>query len=307
MWDYDGFIGKARLYFTRGAEHEHSDDDEFAIWHLLGFEFLLRAPLAKLHPSLLAATNDNDSLLAANGVTTSKDPKSVVSGVVIDRLARIVPEFAGAAVSDSLFLMSLRNAELHASNAAVSEVSNDVWLPKLVRVAKIICQFLAIEPEDVLDDAVVKLGETLLDEADKKVAHTVELKIQAARNFLQRLSQDEVDARVAAAKPTGMEIFTRQRTTASVKCPACERNVYAPKAYVRSAREHLDGDTVIRDDIYLIDELRCPVCGLELLGAPELVAAQVPQQVTEQEHESLDERYHVETDYDYDGPEYMDE
>ncbi|GAB18416.1 hypothetical protein GOEFS_054_00290 [Gordonia effusa NBRC 100432] len=305
MWDYDGFIGKARLYFTRGAEHEHSDDDEFAIWHLLGFEFLLRTPLANLHPSLLAATNDSDSLLAANGVTTPKDPKSVASGVVIDRLARIVPEFAGDAVSDSLFLMNLRNAELHASNAAVSEVPNDLWLPKLVRVAKIICQHLAIDPQDVLDDAVVKLGEILLDEADKKVARGVELKIQACLSFLEKLSQDEIAARVAAAEPTGLELLARQRTTAAVKCPVCEHTVYAPKTYVRSAREHLDGDTVIRDDIYLLDELKCPVCGLELLGAPELVAAQVPQQVTEQEHESLDERYQVESNYD--GPEYMDE
>lgn len=305
MWDYDGFIGKAKLYFTRGAEHEHSDDDEFTIWHLLGFEFLLRAPLAKLHPSLLAATNDNDSLLAANGVTTPKDPKSVTSGVVIDRLARIVPEFAGGAVADSLFLMNLRNAELHASNAAVSEVSNDVWLPKLVRVVKIICRQLTIDPQDILDDDVVKLGERLLDEADKKVAHEVNLKTKAAQGFLHKLRQDEIDARVAAAKPTGLEWFTRQRTTATVKCPACEHEVYAPKTYVRSAREHLDGDTVIRDEIYLIDELKCHICGLELLTAPELVAAQVPQQVTEQEHESLDERYQVEPDYD--GPEYMDE
>lgn len=305
MWDYDGFIGKAGLYFTRGAEHEHSDDDEFAIWHLLGFEFLLRAPLAKLHPSLLAATNDNDSLLAANGVTTPKDPKSVASGVVIDRLARIVPEFAGSAVGDSLFLMSLRNSELHASNAAVSEVPNDLWLPKLVRVAKIICQHLVIDLQDVLDDAVVKLGETLLDDADKKVAQAVRSKIEAAQNFFKKLRQDEIDARVAAAKPTGMERFARQRTTAAVRCPACEHTVDAPKTYVRSAREHLDGDTVIRDDIYLIDELKCPICGLELLGAPELVAAHVPQQVTEQEQESLDERYQVEPIYD--GPEYMDE
>lgn len=305
MWDHDGFIGKAGLYFKRGAEHEHSDDDEFAIWHLLGFEFLLRAPLAKLHPSLLAATNDNDSLLAANGVTTPKDPKSVASGVVIERLARIVPEFAGDAVGDSLFLMSLRNAELHSSNAAVSEVSNDLWLPKLVRVAKILCKHLAIDPQDVLDDAVVKLGETLLDEADKKVAHAVKVKIDAARSFLKKLSEDEIDARVAASKPTGMERLTRQLTTAAVKCPACEHTVHAQKTYVRSAREHLEGDILVRDDIYLIDGLKCLICGLELLGAPELVAAHVPQQVTEQDQESLDERYQVEPDYD--GPEYMDE
>ncbi len=306
MWDYEGFIGKAKLYFKRGAEHEHSDDDEFAIWHLLGFEFLLRAPLAKLHPSLLASTSDNESLLAANGVTTPKDPKSVPSGVVIDRLKKIVKDFAGGPESDSGFLMNLRNAELHASNAAVSEASNDLWLPKLVRVAKILCQHMGIDIRDVLDDDVVTLGETLLDEADKKVAHAVRLKIEAAQTLLHQLSQSEIEARVAASNPTSRtERYLRQRTAAIVKCPVCQHGVYAPKTYVRSARERLDGDTLARDDIFLLSELKCSVCGLELLGAAELVAAKIPQQVTEEEHESLEERYQVEPEYD--GPEYMDE
>lgn len=306
MWDYEGFIGKAKVYFQRGAEHEHSDDDEFAIWHLLGFEFLLRAPLAKIHPSLLALPNDNDSLLAANGVTVSKDPRSVQSSAVIDRLAKIVSGFAGDAERDSGFLMNLRNAELHASNAVVNDASNELWLPKLVRVANILCEHLDIDVRDLLDDDVVTLGETLLDQSDQKVGNTVNKKIEAARTFLKGLRQDEVDARVAAATPTSSwDKLVRLRATALVKCPACGHDVYAPKTYVRSTRERLDGDSIVRDDIFLIDELKCSVCGLELIGAAELVAASVPQQVTKEEYESLEDRYQVEPEYD--GPEYMDE
>src|SRR6476661_1227596 len=93
MWDFDSIYGKAQTYFARGAEHEHSDDDEFVIWHLLGFEFLLRMPLANLHPSLLAAP-EGDSVLAANGIPTSNEPKSVPSHTVVSRLMQIVPNFS---------------------------------------------------------------------------------------------------------------------------------------------------------------------------------------------------------------------
>src|SRR5581483_6220400 len=101
-------------------------------WHLLGLEFLLRAPLAKIHPSLLA-TVDNDSVLSANGIPTQREPRSVMTGVVIDRLAKIVSGFAGQADDDAIALMNLRNAELHGSNAAVGDAANEFWLPKLVR------------------------------------------------------------------------------------------------------------------------------------------------------------------------------
>ncbi|TNC44653.1 hypothetical protein [Mumia zhuanghuii] len=306
MWDYEGFLGKAKIYFQRGAEHEHSHDDEFAIWHLLGFEFLLRAPLAKIHPSLLAIPTDNDSLLAANGITVSRDPKSAPSTVVIDRLGKIVSGFAGGPALDAGFLMNLRNAELHTSHGAVSDVSNDLWLPKLVRVAKILCAHLDLDVSEVVGDDVVTLGETLIDQADKKVEHEVASKLKAARAFLNGLTPAEVEARASSIQPTSfLERLRINRDSAQVACPACKQGIYAPKTYVRSSRERLDGDSLVRDDIYLLTGLRCPVCGLELTGALELVAAGIPQQVVEESHESLEERYQVEPEYD--GAEYMDE
>ena len=37
MWDFDSMFGKTKTYFARAAELEHSDDDEFVIWHLSSF------------------------------------------------------------------------------------------------------------------------------------------------------------------------------------------------------------------------------------------------------------------------------
>jgi hypothetical protein len=40
MWNYDGFMGKAGLYFTRAKEHPRVEDDVMAVWLLLGPELL---------------------------------------------------------------------------------------------------------------------------------------------------------------------------------------------------------------------------------------------------------------------------
>jgi hypothetical protein len=77
MWDYDGLIGKARIYFERAEAVDEADDDAFAVWLLLGLEFLLRAPLAKVNPVLLADPN-GDAILHAAGFPSgpdAKDPK----------------------------------------------------------------------------------------------------------------------------------------------------------------------------------------------------------------------------------------
>jgi hypothetical protein len=47
MCSYDSLLGKARIYFIKGREHPHADNEVFALWMLLGLEFLLRAPLGQ--------------------------------------------------------------------------------------------------------------------------------------------------------------------------------------------------------------------------------------------------------------------
>lgn len=40
MWDYDSLLAKTQVYLQRAEDHPHANDDEFALWMLLGLEFL---------------------------------------------------------------------------------------------------------------------------------------------------------------------------------------------------------------------------------------------------------------------------
>lgn len=294
MWDFEGIYAKATVYFARGAEHEHSADDEFVIWHLLGFEFLLRAPLAKLHPSLLAAP-EGDSVLSANGIPTANEPKSVPSHTVISRLSQIVPDFTKERQQDSTVLLGLRNVELHTGAAAVGNISNEFWLPKLLRVAEVICAYLEVELDDLLESEVVELGRSLVDQEDKKLAHEVSKKIADAKTFLGKLSSSEIESRV----PSFLKIF-RWPPPQHVNCPACDHEIEIQVDRVRTSAQRFVDDSLVRDVVYVAASLTCPVCTLELGSTAEVVAAGLPQQFVEEEWEDISDRFEQEAmDYDY--------
>lgn len=284
MWTFDSIYGKAKIYFARGAEHEHSDDDEFVIWHLLGFEFLLRAPLARVHPSLLAAP-EGDSILAANGVPTKSDPKSIPSHTVVSRLTQLVPDYTKDRQDDSLLLLNLRNAELHSGANAVANVPNEVWLPKLIRVAEVICSYLDVGLDDLLDEEVVELGTKLVDQEDKKLAHEVQVKIQVAREFVARLQPEEVEGRVPPKQPAWMF------DTTPVSCPACGQSVPVVTDRVRASGQRFEDDMLVRDVVYVATSFNCPVCTLTLPSTAEISAAGLQQQFTVPEYEDLSERF----------------
>ena len=291
MWDFDGYLGKAQEYFRRASEHDHSDDDEFVLWHLLGLEFLLRCPLAAIHPSLLAAP-EGDSLLAANGIPTDSEPRTVPSHTVLSRLTKIVAGFTSDLQRDAQTLLNLRNAELHTAEAAVESVGNEFWLPKLVRIAEVICAHLDVEIEDLLNQDVVELGQRLIDAEDQKLAHEVSQRITQARTFVAALTEAELETRRAAAEPaTLFDRWLIQQQRSKVKCPACETEIYAEREYIRSARERLEEGSIIKDNVYVITSFDCPVCGLKLGSTAEIVAAGLPQQETVEEVESLEDMY----------------
>lgn len=291
MWDFDTVYGKAKLYFARGAEHEHSDDEEFVIWHLLGFEFLLRAPLAMLHASLLAVP-EGDSILAANGIPTLTEPKSVPTHTVVRRLMQIVPDFTQERERDAFNLLNLRNAELHTGKSAVGNVGNEFWLPKLLRVAGVICAYLEVDLADVLDEEVVGLGRSLVDREDERLARRVAGLIKEAKSFRSKLSEGEI-----ASRALGLAGLPGQRRVA---CPACNHRVPIRAERMRTSRSRFKDSSLVRDAVYVATGFECPICTLRLSSTAEIKAAELTQQFTEEEREDLTERLLQDVvDYDY--------
>ncbi|MEV7201525.1 hypothetical protein [Streptomyces griseoluteus] len=299
MWNYENFLGKAQLYFSRAASHPHAEDDEVALWILLGLEFLLRAPLAKVHPTLLADPT-GDSIMHAAGYHT-KDPKSIQSSGVISRLTLVIDEFAER-VGEAKLLLSLRNGELHSSESPLA-IAQDQWLPHFIRVADTLCKHLGLKTEDVVGADIVAHGRNLVDVEDKRLGHEVNIRIKAAKEFFSKLRADEVEARIRFAtsgvgRDTLVSKYLESVTVGAgqlaferVACPACECRVPLRLEAVRTTKEWLEGDQVKSETVHIARELLCPICELRLSTTAELGVAGIRQQFVIERSEELAERY----------------
>ncbi|SIB99405.1 Uncharacterised protein [Mycobacteroides abscessus subsp. abscessus] len=296
MWDYDSLIGKAGVYFQRAANHPSMDDDEFALWMLLGLEFLLRAPLAKVHPSLLAAP-EGDAILHASGITTTKDPRSIPTHTVLERLKHVVPDFTDDRMKDTAFLTNLRNAEVHTGNAALANISTTKWLPRFIRIADAICTNLGLTSESLLSVDVAAHARALVDEEDAKTKHQVAGAVSEAKAFYGRLTDSEIQQRTPALSPRG-----DWDDWEPIACPACGNKIAMSVTHLRTGTEQIDDDEFRTDNVWVASDLHCPVCTLHLQGTAEIAAAGVEQQYVRIVVESIESRYldaHEYVDYEY--------
>lgn len=296
MWDYDSLIGKAEVYFGRAAGHPNMDDDEFALWMLLGLEFLLRAPLAKIHPSLLAAP-EGDSILHANGIPTSKEPRSIPTKTVLTRLKQTASAFSLDRENDASFLVSMRNAELHTGDAALANVPTPKWLPRLIRVVDVLCSTLGLDPADLITTDVEAHARALVDQEDAQTKYAVDKRISDARSLFATLTAEDVQKR----KP-GLGTHDSWAPWEPVDCPGCETTIGLSVVHTRSGAEQIDGDEVRTENIWVAVRLSCPVCLLRLDSTAEIAAAGLQQQYLRVVTESLEDRYtyadgYVDDDY----------
>ncbi|MFJ9914722.1 hypothetical protein [Actinacidiphila glaucinigra] len=293
MWDYSSFIGKARLYFSRAENTPDAEDEALSLWLLLGLEFLLRAPLAKIHPTLLADVQGGggDSIMQAAGYPLKVDAgpaKSIATKTVITRLGAVIPDFKERQ-DDATLLTGLRNEELHSSESPLA-LDAEMWLPHFTRVVEVICAHLMLDPDEIVGDEIMRHGRSLVDAADKRLEHEIRKRIQDAQAFLAKLKPAEVDARkkgnlTSLLAPVGSTAEER------VKCPACAETVPLIIKAVRTTNEGLEEDEIYSDVVYVATELSCPICELRLSGTAEIRSAGLKQQYIRRERESLAERY----------------
>lgn len=292
MWDHSGFMDKARLYFSRAAEHSRAEDEVVAMWLLLGLEFLLRAPLAKVHPALLAESGNgkNDSIMDAAGFPTGGKPKSVSTALVISRLNLVVTNFKGQEGA-ARWLTELRNAELHSSeNALVIDQAR--WLPQFIRIVDVLCAHLGTTAEDLVGTELAAHGRRLVDAEDAKLRYEIQQRIDRSKALVEALD----DATLAARRELRHRYFLQP--VAQVDCPACHSQERLLLEEVRATNERLVDDEVHRDVVHIAKELSCRICELHLGGTAEIHAAGIPQQYVIAQTQDITDRFaDVDTGY----------
>lgn len=285
MWDYSGFMDKARLYFSRAAEHPRAEDGAVALFLLLGLEFLLRMPLAQVHPALLAENGNgkNDSIMDAAGYPTGGSPKSVSTSVVISRLNLVVPGFKERA-ADAEFLVKLRNAELHSSESALA-IDQEKWLPRFIRVVDVLCSHLGTTAEVLVGAELVAHGRRLVDAQDARLRHEITQRIDAAHAFFNTLDE----ATLAARRVLRHRYFLQP--VGRVDCPACGSPDRLLLEEVRATNERLVKDEVHRDVVHIAKEFSCRICELRLTGTEEIHAAGLRQQYVIPQTQDITDRF----------------
>lgn len=270
MWNYEDFLAKAKIYFDRAARHDDVDD-EFSLWLLLGLEFLLRAPLAKVHPSLLASP-EGDSILHAVGVLkAASKPRSVPTRTVVGRLKYVISEFGEDREQDAVYLADLRNAELHSADPVLRNLTDDVWLPRFLAVVEPVCAHLEVPIEGLVDKDILKQARALQVKVDKALERRVQDLISKSRYFFDHLTPDEVEARESVF----MLSNPSPNREKDVACPACGSTgnlLIAPGRTTRSKyRER--GNDIIYSVVYTAKSFECRVCGLSLADTAMVTAA----------------------------------
>jgi len=279
MWDDEEFIAKAKMYFenadTGSSDAGDSIDSSEALWLLLGLEFLLRAPLARVHPTLLAAPEGTSILHAAGFDRPGANPRSIQTKTVVDRISHIEPTFNEDRKKDALFLADLRNGELHTSAAVLESLKPEAWLPQFLDTVGSLANHLNIFVDDLLPASIVEQATAARAKLDIVLAAAVRKQVAEAKSFYARLRIDEVAARLAARPARTPGVVIKE-----IECPACtEKSASVRCGPGRASRSTYDEDlgTIAYSITYLAESLECRVCNLTLGNTNEIVAAGAPR------------------------------
>lgn len=263
MWESSALLAKGTLYIERAFETESRESELLPFWATIGLEFVGRAVLASVHPSLLADPQTPESVLFACGIGDASKAKSVHAKTVFARCKLVVSGFTD---SDFVFCMSLmdrRNEELHTAAAAFESLHTNAWLADYYRVLEKLLKHLKRELSDVLSEEDEKAASQMITAAAKALLGDVKKLVAAHKKSYEELKPDVLAERRTRTK---FLKFTSRVPTKIAKCPSCGEDCLVTGETIRSTSPKLVKDQLYWESIILPTGLRCEVCGLELTG-----------------------------------------
>lgn len=282
-WSNEMLWNKAKLYIGR-AHSEERNSALFPFWSTLALEFVARAALARVHPSLLADPGEGAHILYACGINTGKIAKSVAAKTVFSRCQACVEDFTSDDEKFCMYLIGLRNVELHSGKAAFEDIPLRDWLPKFyVSLSKLVL-FQERSLVDLLGGPDARAANEMIkdrfDEMEKRVRQLVSFHKD---RFFKRNKEDQ--KKLKADAETGLYSFVQKdgKRFLSKKCPSCSANAFAGGEVIRRSEPYLNDGLIVTELVILPTEFKCRACGLELTSFGELHGAGLGDQIIDNE------------------------
>lgn len=294
IWNWEGYVDKARAYITTGRERGGED---VAFMYSLALEFLARAVLTKIHPALNAHPNDDGvSILRAFGFQVGT-PQSIQMKTVYARIEKIAPEVFTEQLSKKCLVIAMRrNEELHTAELSFANLPSSAWLHTFYEAVEVFCGLLGKQVDDVLDEDEAQTARHVIDAARGKLTTAVRTKMAAlAKAFADK---PEAERKELAAKADGAFFFRGRKHP----CPACASSGILAGRVIRESKPMYDNEDghVYEEATHTADTFSCRACGLTLDTLEEVVAAGL--EPTFETHSRWDPRDEVVREND--GPDY---
>ncbi len=129
-WDYKKYFAKAQLTWLRIRQMEH-DNERYLLEVSFFCEYMIRGVLVRRNPTLNAAP-DEESLMHAAGLASTKAPRSIPMEMAISRVNRLIPDITDLELKTITGLFVARNGELHGDSDEICGLRPEDVMPKIL-------------------------------------------------------------------------------------------------------------------------------------------------------------------------------
>ncbi|WP_245250778.1 hypothetical protein [Pantoea endophytica] len=268
-WSSDTLFSKALIYVGK-MEKTRLDDADYGLWSSLSLEFLARAALSHISPTLLADSHSwrNIHFSLGHEVTMKGfSPKSIGIKDVFNRLNEITPGFNNEILGYCSQHIERRNAELHTGEMVFSGLKNSIWLSRYYKSCESLLEIMEKKVEDLFEmpNVVNNSIRSLSDQAGKSVQHD----ISAYKKVWSDKSDDEKDQCRNQAS-----LWATRQSGHRINCPVCESTALlqgSPSSSIETITDQ-EQDKVIQKQDMLPVSFECVSCGLKMNGYSRLYA-----------------------------------
>lgn len=298
----EALLNKSRVFAKRSLVAKQAVENvESQLWAALALEVLGKAALASVHPSLIVAAENTNSLLEANGIKTGTAVKTIQGHEVYARLKHTVPHFGTPVFEDCKKLAERRNSELHSGESALATVPPEIWEGPFWNAADLILDSMNLSLDDWLgvDSKSPRKTLSAMRQAKKEAARQ-RIK-QAAESFRKPGGKQRSKAEIESLRQKSRafrayEISDKLRYMLDDywlwECPACESTGVVGGDL--TSEQPADDQSYAEPGFEIVEreyepaEFHCPTCKLHLVGDEALAVANMTDAHIEAEEREIE-------------------
>lgn len=270
-WSKDALLVKAQRYAQEMYTNSR-DDWKFGLASTFVLEFLARAALANISPTLLADSKNWNNLYYALGHApnaTKFIPKSIDISEVFARLRDTNPAFTTELEGFAAQHINRRNEELHAGGTPFDGLSTN-WLARFYETLTVLLSSIGEELDLLVGEEESKVAAQLIAASKDESAKAVAKAIVAHKTVWESMDADEQEKLTHQAS-----VWATRQTGHRVQCPACGNAALVTGAPISEPIRKLDGDLIIEAQEYLPSRFECVACSLKITGLSQLSACEL--------------------------------